>query len=134
MPSKSSQPAAGDQRPEVIVDFMAEEGLLHVVLKNIGARSAYRVTVEFDKPFNGLGGRKVISDLQLFRYLQFLPPGKEFRQFVDPVADYFKRGEPARLAATVRYTDREGQKFQEVIAHDLRIYRDLGYTRHVRSG
>lgn len=134
MPSGALQPAAGDQRPEVILDFTAEEGLLHVVLKNIGTRSAYRVTVEFDKPFHGLGGRKSISDLQLFRYLQFLPPGKEFRQLVDPVAHYFKRSEPARLAATVRYTDREGRKFQEVITHDLRIYRDLGYTHHLRSG
>jgi hypothetical protein len=124
-----SAPVSNDRRPEVILDFTAEQGLLYVVLRNIGARSAYRVTVRFDHPFHGLGGTKCVSDLQLFRALQFLPPGKEFRQLVDPVADYFKRREPKRLTATLSYGDREGSRFQDVITHDLRIYRDLGYTR-----
>lgn len=124
-----SDRAANDQCPEVILDFTAEHNLLYVVLRNIGARSAYHVTVQFDHPFHGLGGTKCVSDMMLFRHLQFLPPGKEFMQLVDPVADYFKRREPVRLKATLSYTDREGRKFQEVITHDLRIYRDLGYTR-----
>jgi hypothetical protein len=126
-----SESAAGNPRPEVILDFTTEQGLLYVVLGNIGARSAYRVTVEFDKPFHGLGGAKRVSAMQLFRHLQFLPPAKEFRQLVDPVADYFKRREPTRLTATLSYKDREGRKFQEVITHDLRIYRDLGYIRNL---
>ena len=124
-----SEPTAMDRRPEVILDFTAEHDLLYVVLRNIGDTSAYRITVQFDKPFHGLGGSKCVSDMQLFRYLRFLPPGKEFMQLVDPMADYFKRREPKRLRATLSYTDREGHKFQEVITHDLRIYRDLGYTR-----
>jgi hypothetical protein len=128
-----SEPAANDRRPEVILDFTAEQGLLYVVLRNIGARSAYRVAVQFDQPFHGLGGAKRVSAMRLFRYLQFLPPAKEFRQLVDPVADYFKRREPTRLTATLSYEDREGRKFQEVIKHDLRIYRDLGYTRNLGS-
>lgn len=125
----NAEGAAIDRRPEVILDFTAEQGLLYVVLRNIGERSAYRITVQFDNPFHGLGGRKCVSDMQLFRSLQFLPPGKEFVQLVDPVADYLKRREPTRLTATLNYTDREGNKFRDIIAHDLRIYRDLGYTR-----
>ena len=119
-------------RPEVIVDFTCREGILFVVLKNIGARSAYRVTTRFDKPFSGLGGHKAIASLRLFRRLDFMPPGKEFTQLVDPIATYMRRREPVRLTATIAYRDREGARFEDVITHDLRIYQDLGEVRLAR--
>ena len=125
-------PPTDQPRPEVIVDFTCREGLLFVVLKNIGARSAYRVTTRFDKPFAGLGGRKPIADLRLFRRLEFMAPGKEFSQLVDPLALYLKRREPVRLTATITYRDREGCPFEDVITHDLRIYQDLGEIRLAR--
>jgi hypothetical protein len=121
-------PLSPVRRPEIIVDFMADQALLYVVLKNIGTRSAYRVITNFDKPFRGLGGKKCISTLQLFRYLLFIPPGKEFVQLVDSLAAYYGRREPSRLSATITYKDREGQEFEDIISHDLRIYRDLGFT------
>ena len=121
-------PLSSAHRPEVIVDFQADQALLFVVLKNIGARSAYRVTTKFDPPFYGLDGTKCISALQLFRYLLFMPPGKEFIQLVDSIGTYFRRREPYRITATISYEDREGHKFKDVISHDLRIYRDLGFT------
>ncbi|HET7875387.1 MAG TPA: hypothetical protein VFN71_07655, partial [Methylomirabilota bacterium] len=92
----------------------------------IGARSAYRVSTRFDKPFHGLDGGKRISDLPLFRRVEFMPPGKEFTQFIDPLPAYLKRREPTRLTATMEYRDRDGHRFRERITHDLRIYRDLG--------
>jgi hypothetical protein len=119
-------------RPDMIVDFQADQALLYIVLKNIGARSAYRVITHFDKPFRGLGGEKCISELQLFKSLLFIPPGKEFVQLVDPLGAYFRRREPSRLTATITYQDREGRKFEDVIPHDLRIYRDLGFTSNPR--
>ena len=121
-------PLSSVRRPEIIVDFLADQALLYVVLKNIGTRSAYRVITNFDKSFHGLDGRKCISTLQLFRYLLFMPPGKEFVQLVDSLGAYFRRREPSRLTATITYEDREGKEFEDVISHDLRIYRDLGFT------
>jgi hypothetical protein len=44
-----------DSRPEVILDFTTEEGLLTIHLKNIGARPAYAVKTAFDRPFQGQG-------------------------------------------------------------------------------
>ena len=114
------------------MDFTCREGILFVVLKNIGARSAYRVTTRFDKPFSGLGGHKAIASLRLFRRLDFMPPGKEFTQLVDPIATYMRRREPVRLTATIAYRDREGARFEDVITHDLRIYQDLGEVRLAR--
>lgn len=115
-------------RPEVIVDFTVEGGLLFVVLHNIGAASAYRVVTRFDQPFRGLGGRKEISSSALFRSLLFMPPAKQFTQLVDPIGAYFRRDEPRRLTATITYTDREGRRYSEVVPHDLDIYRDLAET------
>ena len=128
---RATLPRARDDdgpRPDVIVDFTAERGLLFVRLQNIGARSAYRVTTRFAPSFRGLGGEKCISALRLFRCVEFVPPGKAFVQLVDPVAAYFKRREPARLTATIAYRDREGRRYQETITHDLRIFTDLGFV------
>jgi len=109
--------------------------MLFISLKNIGERSAYGVTTKFDKPLLGLGGSKCISDMQLFRQIEFLPPAKEFLQLVDPVAAWFKQRRSAKINITIAYQDRDGHRFRERIAHDLRIYRDLGYLRtHSGSG
>src|SRR5215469_12562248 len=119
MPQQLSQ---SPQRPEVIIDFTVEEGLLTVVLKNVGNTSAYRVRTLFDKPFCGLAGEKSISSMRLFRGVDFLPPQKEYRQFVDHLQAYAKRREPLRIKATVSYRDRDGNRYEETMLHDLRIF------------
>jgi hypothetical protein len=119
-------------RPEVIVDFSVDDGLLTVHLRNIGCRSAYRLTTTFDKPFHGLNGRKLISEMRVFRRLDFMAPGKELSQFVDTLSSYARRKEPLRLKATVSYRDREGNRFEDTIAHDLRVYLELGQARIIK--
>jgi hypothetical protein len=116
-------------RPEVILDFSIEEGMLTVSLKNIGRASAYVIKTEFDKPFYGLNGEKCISRMRLFRRLDFMAPGKEFCQFVDILANYAKRKEPMRIKATVSYRDRDGNRYVETMPHDLRIYLELGQVK-----
>lgn len=130
----SAEVSRGEPRPDVIVDFNCAQGMLCISLKNIGVRSAYRVATKFDKPLHGLNGRKCISDLQLFRRVEFMAPGKEFTQLVDPIATWFARRRAAKVSVTISYTDREGRRFSERIDHDLRIYRDLGYTHTTYSG
>ena len=109
----------------MFVDFSLAEGLLVVTLANIGDASAYDVTVRFDHPFRGLGGQTELSAIALFRSLLFLPPAKRITQLVDHADAYFRRGEPERLTATIGYADRDGGRFEETIAHDLSVYRDL---------
>ena len=121
--------AGSIRKPEVIIDFIVEEGMLDVCLRNVGDSSAYRVRTVFDKPFYGLGGEKLISRMQIFREVAFMPPGKEFRQFVDVLGRYSKRREPMRLKATVSYRDRAGNRYEDTMAHDLRVYLELGRAR-----
>jgi hypothetical protein len=125
--------SAAEYRPEVIVDFSVEDGLLSVHLRNIGRRSAYRVVTKFDKAFSGLHGHKCISEMRLFRRLDFMAPEKQFSQFVDSLPSYAKRKEPLRLKATVSYRDREGNRFEDTMVHDLRIYLELGQAKLIRA-
>jgi hypothetical protein len=41
--------------PDVIVDFVFEDGLFFLAITNIGPEPAERVHVAFDTPFKGLG-------------------------------------------------------------------------------
>ena len=126
MPKRSSRLVSSEPRPDVIVDFHCAQGLLFVSLKNIGSQSAYKVCTVFNHPLVGLGGKKRISELQLFRCVEFVPPGKEFLQLVDPVAAWFKQEHPNQYSITIDYDDRAGNHFQDRILHNLEIYRDLG--------
>ena len=62
------------KKPEVIVDFIFDDGLLYIAVKNIGALPAYKVSTRFDKEIIGVAGEKKISDLALFKCIEFLPP------------------------------------------------------------
>jgi hypothetical protein len=122
------------QDPDVIVDFVFEDGLLFVALRNIGPRPAYDVSTRFDKPFHGLDGTREISALRLFRRVAFLAPGREIRAFLDTSAAYFRRREPTRITAVVGYRTAAGERREHTLRHDLGVYRELGYVlREVRD-
>ena len=119
----------GENDPDVILDVIFEDGLLFLALRNIGPTPAVAVSVQFEKPLMGLDGTREISALALFRQLAFLAPQREIRAFLDSGAAWFARRQPAIVKATICFHDRAGRRFQSVIRHDLRIYKDLGYIR-----
>ena len=114
-------------RPDVIVDFVFEDGVLFVAVQNIGSDPALRVHVVFDPPFKGLGGTKSIPELPLFRNIEFLAPARSIRTLLDSSSAYFARKEPERITVTTSYSDRSGQKFSCTMLHDLAIYRDIAF-------
>jgi len=116
-----------DSRPEVIVEFLFDRGLFHVAIKNIGDRPAIGISIQFNKKITGLGGRKEISALPLFRNIEFLGPGREIVIFLDITHSYFTRKQPPRISARLAYSDAEKQKYEATINHDLEIYRELTY-------
>ena len=117
-----------EPRPDVIIDFLFENGLLFVAVQNIGSQPAQRVHVAFDPPFKGLGGTVSIPELPLFRNIEFLAPSRSIRTLLDSSAAYFTRHEPEQITATISYCDRSGQKFSCTILHDLAIYRDITFV------
>lgn len=114
-------------RPDVIVDFIFEDGMLFVAVHNIGSTPALQVHVTFDPPFKGLGGTTAIPELPLFRNIEFLAPSRSICTLLDSSAAYFARQEPERITATAGYSDRSGQKFSSTMLHDLAIYRDIAF-------
>ncbi len=115
-------------RPEVIVDFIFEEGLLFITVQNISDVPAYKVSTRFKPGFTGVEGKKQVSELALFRNIEFLAPRKEIRTFLDASASYFRRQEPLLITAQMSYEDEAGKKYSKTIRHDLSIYLEIGYV------
>lgn len=117
-----------EPRPDVIVDFLFEDGLLFVAVQNIGSHPALRVQVAFQPHFTGFGGTVCVPELPLFRNIEFLAPARSIRTLLDSSAAYFARHEPEHITATTSYSDRSGHKFSCTIHHDLAIYRDIAFV------
>lgn len=117
------------RRPEVIVDFIFNDGLLYIAVKNIGLRPAYKVATQFDQEIRGVAGEKNISDLALFKCIEFLPPQKEIRTFLDSSASYFERNEPVMISTRISYQDSRKRRYVNKIDHNLEIYKDIGYIQ-----
>jgi hypothetical protein len=110
----------------VIVDVVLEDGILYLELANLAARPALEVTCSFDPPLVDVQGRDV-SELRLFRKVEFLGPGRRVRTLLDSVPGYFGRRAPARAVITVSF-QRPGQaRRTTTVAHDLELYRELAY-------
>jgi hypothetical protein len=64
--------------------------------------------------------------MRIFRSLEFLLPGKRIRIFVDTLVSYLNRKQPLILNIIISSSNKNKRKFQEVIKHNLSIYRDSG--------
>jgi len=126
MPKKAARTPRNGNRPDVIVDFVFERGLLFLSIQNIGDKPACEVRVRFSEPIRGIEDKE-ISALPLFQQLEFLAPHKEIRTLLDSSAAYFRSGQPTKIVAQVRYKDVNGAKHAATIRHNLEIYRDIGY-------
>ncbi len=116
-----------NDRPDVIVDFIFEQGLLFIGLSNIWKAPAYGISVQFSCDIMGVEGSKSIFDMSFFRNVEFMPPQKRVVTFLDSSAAYFRREQPAEIETIVAFKDRRGRSFRNLIKHNLEIYRDVGY-------
>jgi hypothetical protein len=121
----------GERVPDVIVDFVFENGLFHISVINIGDAPAFTVNVSFNRPLKGLGGKKVVSDMALFQNIEFMPPQKRISTFLDTAASYFKQQLPTDFITTIKFNDRDGKRYQNVMKHNINIYRDIGYVPEI---
>jgi hypothetical protein len=118
------------ERPEIIVEFLFNNGLFFICVRNIGQRPALKVSAKFDNKITGANDR-LVSALPLFENIEFIGPQREITTFVDTSASYFERKQPTKLSVVVSYTDPENHKYETTIEHDLEIYRGLSYVPSV---
>jgi hypothetical protein len=102
-----------------------ERGFFVFALKNIGDEPAVKVVTKIGGKIIGPDGKKAINDLNLFRNLEFIPPGREFRILVGSAATYFSTRQPTKFTAVITYSDESKKVYGETIAHDLSIFEDL---------
>ena len=127
-PGSISTTQLAPSRPEVIVEFLFDRGLLYISVNNIGNRPAISVSVKFDKKILGLGGTREISALAVFKNVEFLGPQREIVSLLDSSSSYFKRKQPTKILALITYQDLEKRRYEISIKHDLEIYRDLVFV------
>jgi hypothetical protein len=133
VPARRKKEEDQSGRPEVIIDFIFEDGLFFIAVQNISDVPAYKVSTRFRPSFKGVEGTKRISELPLFRNVEFLAPRKEIRAFLDTSASYFHRQEPLLITAEISYEDGNGKKYATTIRHDLSIYLEIGYVRRTEG-
>lgn len=109
----------------MILDVELERGFFYFVLKNIGDEPATKVVTKIGGKIVGPDGKKDINGLAIFRSLEFVPPGREFRILVGSAAAYFSTKQPTKFTAVITYSDGGKNSYGETIAHDLSIYEDL---------
>jgi len=129
--------AAEHRRPpreaDVILDVEFEDGLLFLVLENIGFRPAHAVRVRFAGPLRGLGGEKRVDRLRIFQRLELLPPRRRIRIFLDRAALLFARDEPTELEARISWRTDDGERRSRTVRHDVDAYRDFPYLEVPRD-
>jgi hypothetical protein len=115
--------------PDVIVDFVFEDGLFFLAITNIGPEPAERVHVAFDPPFKGLGGSIAIADLPLFRNIEFIAPAHCIRTLLDSAAAYFVREEPEGVTVHISFADRTLCALNKSHLPERRMYKFQGVRK-----
>jgi hypothetical protein len=134
--SRSTLRAAENEnlsRPDVILDFIFDDGLFFISIENIGDRPALKVSTAFDQKIVGLHGSREISALPLFKRIEFLAPHKAIKTFLDSSTAYFSRNEPTRISVNISYLDSNRKQYSTTILHDLEIYKDIAYLSNSRE-
>jgi hypothetical protein len=118
---------------DVILDFLFDEGLFFISVKNNSDAPVFKVSIDFNKKITGLGGRKEISSIPLFSNIEFLAPRKEIKTFLDTSQSYFTRKQPEKIIVKITYTNKEGAVKTGTINHDLSIYKEIGFIKIIQD-
>ena len=127
MPGAAAEHRRPFREADVILDLEFEDGLLFLVLENVGFRPAHSVRVRFAGPLRGLGGEKRIDRLRIFQRLELLGPRRRIRIFLDRAALLFACDEPTEIEARIAWRTDDGERRSRTIRHDLDAYRDFPY-------
>ena len=119
-------------KPDVIVDFIFDDGLFFIAISNLSNQPAYKLSVKFNCRIYGFGGKDICA-LPLFGNVEFLATHKTITTFLDSSGSYFSSGGPTKISARITYHDFRGTKKVATIRHDLEIYREIGFIRRPDS-
>ena len=110
----------------VVVDVVFEDGVLYLELLNLSERPALNVRCSFDPPLVDVQGRDV-SQLRLFRHVEFLGPRRAHRTLLDSPSGYHARDAPAAVTVVVDYERPNEPRQASRVTHDLELFRELAF-------
>ncbi len=114
--------------PHVVLDTALEDGLIWLIVENVGDASAHKISVRFSRKLMGLGGSIEVSALPLFKDLGFLPAAKNHRIVLDR-ADLVLTGRRSYVfTAIVDFQDDQGKAHTTRARHNLGIYTEYPTT------
>jgi hypothetical protein len=108
----------------VVVDVVLEDGVLYLELANLSDRPALNVACSFDPRLVDVQGRDV-SELRVFRHVDFLGPRRRVRTLLDSVHGHFGRKGASQFAVAVGYERPGAARVESKVTHDLELYREL---------
>ena len=73
----------------MILDVQFDDGILSILMTNIGDSAATNVSTALDKKIVGLGGTREINGLNILKEITFFPPHKTFTFLLDSASSYF---------------------------------------------
>jgi len=114
--------------PNVILDFVFDEGVFLISVQNIGNYPAVNVSIKFDQKITG-ANKQDITTLPLFRNIPFMAPHKTISTFLDMSDSYFNGSNPLKVSTDIRFSDMYGNAYQNYIHHNLGIYKDISYLK-----
>jgi hypothetical protein len=100
-----------ERRPEVIVEFLFDRGLLFVAVRNIGELPAVGISIRFDPALHGLNGSREVSAQALFRGIEFLGPTREISTLLYRSDAFFGRQPGTKVTVEIRYAGRDGRRY-----------------------
>lgn len=115
-----------EELPNVIVDFVLENDSMFIQIKNYSSYApAVNVRTRFDQPILGFDGKKLVSEVAVFKHLDYLAPLKVFNVFTASLKAFLKHLKGEEIVIELIYEDDRGKRFAKTIKHNLSIYKDL---------
>jgi len=87
--SPESPETQSASRPRVILDVQFDEGILSILMTNVGDAAATKVSTALDKKIVGLAGTKEINGLNILKEIAYFAPHKTFTFLLDSASSYF---------------------------------------------
>ena len=110
---------------QVIVDFEIDASVLFILIKNPGNHALLNLKIKPVSAIPGLGGKRDLSKLNVFKEISYMAPFKEIRIFVDSYDSFFRNLKDTKIEFNITYQDEAEKSYRKKITHDLKIYADM---------
>lgn len=124
-------------RPHVTTGFEHDErGLIEFVVTSDGGSPAMNIIIEFEPDHSPLcfNGKSFENNTFIRSAIPCAPPGWCHRQLVNSGIALLKDGSPTSFKWEVTYESGAGQKFKDIVDHDIEYMRGYAFSPDSLSG